>query len=534
MGKEYVVSRKIAAGGMAEVLLAARTGTSGFEKLVVLKRILPHLKDDGQFLQMFLNEARLAALLKHPNIVEIYDVERTGGDFVVVMEYLSGEDLRYIIGHLRQERQPMDVGCACRIISDAAAALHFAHTATDMDGKPMSVVHRDVAPGNILVTYDGVTKLLDFGIAKATTRATYTVPGTMKGKFAYMSPEHIQQMPLDGRSDIFSLGVVFWELLAAQRLFKGTNDAAVLKQVMERDIPPPSAFNPDLPAALDEIVMSCVDRDYNKRTPSARALREQLEELLTQTGRYVTTSQVAEWMKDTLPWRFHQRKEMERAVVREARSGASGVRPAVPSTSTPVIGQLGGGSMPLFPGSRTATGSRPGGSEPSLPAPAPPSGPAAMSQASYANYGYAPPTRPRSALTIVAISAGITLFLVCLAVGFYFLGRHLNSEPAFLVVHAVPEGSMLKVDGQLRSAGVGAAGVRAAVVPSQRASVGQQARSHPARDNADGSRHRHAACLFYFAACTAMTPRRPAKSDVANLATEIPPLSRRNKGVRWR
>lgn len=470
MGKEYVVSRKIAAGGMAEVLLAARTGASGYEKLVVLKRILPHLKDDGQFLQMFLNEARLAAMLKHPNIVEIYDVERTGGDFVVVMEYLSGEDLRYIIGHLRQERQPMDVGVACRIISDAAAALHFAHTASDMDGKPMSVVHRDVAPGNILVTYDGVTKLLDFGIAKATTRATYTVPGTMKGKFAYMSPEHIQQMPLDGRSDIFSLGVVFWELLAAQRLFKGTNDAAVLKQVMEREIPPPSAFNPDLPPALDEIVMRSVERDYTKRTPSARHMREQIEDLLIQTGRYVTTSQVAEWMKDTLPWRFHQRKEMERAVVREARNGTSGVRPAVPGAGPPVIGQIGSTSLPLFPGSRTTPGAHPEGATPvgGSSMPSMPSMPSAPSQPAYGTYMYPPAPQQRSALMIVLISAAITLLLVGLAVGFYFLGRHLNAAPAFLVVHAVPENSLLKVNGQLRSTGVGAAGVQIAVPPNQR------------------------------------------------------------------
>jgi serine/threonine protein kinase len=460
---------------MAEVLLAARTGASGFEKLVVLKRILSHLKEDGQFLQMFLNEARLAALLKHPNIVEIYDVERSEGDFVVVMEYLSGEDLRYLIGHLRQERHPMDIGVACRIISDAAAALHFAHTATDMDGKPMSVVHRDVAPGNILVTYDGVTKLLDFGIAKATTRATYTVPGTMKGKFAYMSPEHIQQMPLDGRSDIFSLGVVFWELLAAQRLFKGTNDAAVLKQVMEREIPPPSAFNPDLPPALDQIVLSCVERDHNKRPASARQVREQLEELLVQTGRYVTTSQVAEWMRDTLPWRYHQRREMERTVVREARNGApSGMHAALPQGNAPsaAIGRGMTGSVPLFPGSRTATGSSGGHSAPSAPAVVQHPGSISTlsaqqpSMPSYA--GYAPPPAQRSALLIVAISATITLLLVGLAVGFYLLGRHLNAKPAYLVVHAVPEGSRLKVNGQPSADGVGAAGVKVAVRPSTR------------------------------------------------------------------
>ena len=228
---------------MAEVLLARQQGIAGFEKLVVIKRILPQLRGDGRFVEMFLNEARLAAALHHPNIVEIYNIDRETEDFFIVMEYLSGEDLRLILRRAKREDFRIPVAIACRIIADAVAGLDFAHSATDTQGRPLGLVHRDVGPTNIMVTYTGTTKLLDFGVAKANVHNIYTKPGTLKGKYGYASPEQVQHHELDSRSDIFSVAVVMWEMLTIRRLFRGDSPGEVLKAVMERQIPPPSSYN---------------------------------------------------------------------------------------------------------------------------------------------------------------------------------------------------------------------------------------------------------------------------------------------------
>ena len=318
---KYKFARRIAVGGMAEVLLARQQGLAGFEKLVVVKRILPQLRDDGRFVEMFLNEARLAASLRHPNIVEIYDVVRDHDDFFIVMEYLSGEDARTILRRARREDFAVPVGVACRVVADAASGLEYAHTSVGRDGKPLGIVHRDVGPTNLLVTYTGVTKLLDFGLAKANVHNIYTKPGTLKGKYGYASPEQVQHQELDARSDVFSLAVVLWELLTVRRLFSGRTPAEVLQAVMERRVPPPSAFNPLVPRELDEVVAAALQRDRDRRTASAQALCAQLEQVLEKLRLHAGKHQVGSWMQTALAEHYDERREVEQAVVAGTEGG---------------------------------------------------------------------------------------------------------------------------------------------------------------------------------------------------------------------
>jgi len=315
---KYKPIRRVAIGGMAEVLLASQQSLAGFERLVVIKRILPHLRDDQEFVQMFLDEARLAATLQHPSIVETLDVYRQDETFNVAMEYISGEDLRYVIGRARKREIQIPVEVACRIITDIASALDYVHAATDADGRPLKIVHRDVAPSNIILGYSGLAKLIDFGIAKAQISHIYTRPGTLKGKFAYMSPEQIQHKELDGRSDVFSLSIVLYELLTATRLFKGPSQAAVLQSVMERPFTPPSEMVPKVPKALDKIVLAGLVRDRDKRI-HAGAMHDLLEKLLGSEVPVAGHKQVSTWMKEALKDRWEHRVVLERAVVAAAR-----------------------------------------------------------------------------------------------------------------------------------------------------------------------------------------------------------------------
>ena len=317
----YSFARRIAVGGMAEVLLTLQQGIAGFEKLVVVKRILPQLRDDGRFVEMFLNEARLAASLRHPNIVEIYDVVRDHDEFFIVMEYLSGEDVRTIFKRARREDFAVPVGVACRMIADAASGLEYAHTAVGSNGEPLGIVHRDVGPTNLLVTYTGVTKLVDFGVAKANVHNIYTKPGTIKGKYGYSSPEQVQHQELDARSDVFSLAVVLWELLTGRRLFTGKTPAEVLQAVMEKRILPPSALNPRVPRELDEVLAGALHRDRDRRTQSAQDLLTQLDSVLGNLRLHVGTHQVGSWMKTVLSEFYDERREVEQEVI----AGGSGV-----------------------------------------------------------------------------------------------------------------------------------------------------------------------------------------------------------------
>jgi serine/threonine protein kinase len=303
---------------MAEVYLAVQRGLAGFEKPVVIKRILPHLCQDEQFVQMFLDEARLAASLSHSNIVQIFDVQKDAESFFVAMEYISGEDLRFILGKFRSSKDMLPVPIACQIGIDIATGLQAAHESTDPEGKEQGIIHRDIAPSNVIVSFDGNAKLVDFGVAKANVHNIYTRPGALKGKLAYNSPEQIQRKDLDARTDVFSLGIVLWELLTSRRLFKGPSEAAVLRTVMEAPVEPPSSINKNVSKDLDDLVLNALKRNRSARTATAAEITSGLELVLKKAGETTSPHAVSDWMKSAFADRLNRRKTIEQEMAQQA------------------------------------------------------------------------------------------------------------------------------------------------------------------------------------------------------------------------
>jgi serine/threonine-protein kinase len=276
----YEILSNFALGGMAELLLARLAGPNGFERAVVIKRILPQFSQHPPFVQMFLEEGRVAARISHPNVVQVHELAQEGGDLFLVMEYLQGESLAGVARRLHARALTLSPTLAAYIVAAASAGLHAAHELCDANGRPMDVVHRDVSPQNLFVTYDGGVKVLDFGIAKVSDRVSQTEQGTIKGKLEYMSPEQARGEPLDRRSDVFGLGVVLHELLAQRRLFRRPNPVATWNAVCQDPIPPPSEFNAACPPALDAICLKALARDPSLRFQSALELRRALLEWL--------------------------------------------------------------------------------------------------------------------------------------------------------------------------------------------------------------------------------------------------------------
>jgi serine/threonine protein kinase len=294
---KYVLIRKLAEGGMAEIFLAKQTGAEGFERDVVIKCMLDHFTQHREFVSMFLDEARLAARLHHPNIVQITDLGVADNRYFICMEYLAGEDLEAVFAATQSTGQGVPIPIAARIILSVLEGLEFAHGYQEQ-GRSVELVHRDISPSNIFVTYQGTVKVLDFGIAKASSRMTQTQPGLLKGKWGYMSPEQARgEQQLDARSDLFSLGVTFHELLTARRVFERDTELGVLLALMDQPIPPPSAHRPDVPPALDRIVMKALERRREDRYASAAEMRADLEEFLRGTASIPGVSQLAQYMQ---------------------------------------------------------------------------------------------------------------------------------------------------------------------------------------------------------------------------------------------
>jgi TonB family protein len=278
---QYEILERIASGGMAELYRARRSGVEGFQKIVAIKKILPHLADNEGFITMFADEAKLAAQLNHPNIVHIYDLGKIeGGGYFIAMEHVEGRDLRAILDSARELGTPLPVPLAVYIASKVASALDYAHRRRDAEGRDLHIVHRDVSPQNILISYEGDIKLCDFGIAKAASKVSQTESGALKGKIQYMSPEQAWGKPIDRRSDLFSLGSVLYELLTEQKLFHGDSDLTVLENVRRANAEPPSAANPDVPKALDAVVLRALAKEPEDRYANASDLLRDLEQVL--------------------------------------------------------------------------------------------------------------------------------------------------------------------------------------------------------------------------------------------------------------
>jgi serine/threonine protein kinase len=325
----YVVFERIGIGGMATVHRAVERGIEGFERVVALKRLLPHLAEDGDFVRSFVREAKLASQLQHINICQIYELGRVGPVYFISMEHIDGHDVRQLLRQARRRAGPPPVHVAIAILLDLCDALDYAHSCTDENGEPLGLVHRDVSPSNVLIASSGHVKVIDFGIAKATSQKQRTATGRVKGKLAYMAPEAIRGAGLDARSDIFSTGVIAHELLTARPLFACKNDYDTLTRVQKVEVDPPSAENSDVPPELDAIVLKALAKDADKRWTSAAELRDALDQVRQQHHLNATNREVKSWIS----WAFSEdaTTELGRPGSRSHRSAPKIVVPPTPS-----------------------------------------------------------------------------------------------------------------------------------------------------------------------------------------------------------
>jgi serine/threonine protein kinase len=297
----YEVLGRLARGGMAELYVAKRVGLEGFQKVVVLKRILPHLAENPEFVEMFLAEARLAATLEHPNIVHVSDIGKDGGDFFFTMAYIHGKDLLAILRRCAMLRQRFPLSHAITVALQICAGLHHAHEQVDWQGRPLGIVHRDISPANVLVTWHGNVKVVDFGIAKAAAQTGVTQVGVRKGKASYMSPEQCRANDVDRRTDIWAIGVVLFEITTMTRLFKADNELAIMHRIVTGDVPMPHAIVPDYPPQLAQIVMRCLELDPARRYPTAQALRRDLETFAHDQRIATSTDGLGEFLRELYP-----------------------------------------------------------------------------------------------------------------------------------------------------------------------------------------------------------------------------------------
>ncbi len=293
---KYILTRKLAMGGMAEIFRAKTVGAEGFEKEIVIKRILPHYTEDDDFVKMFIDEANVASKLQHANIVQIFDFNVQDGSYYIAMEYVEGKDLKKVVETGIKRGKPLTPAQCVWIIMEVAKGLHYAHVKTHK-GKPLNIVHRDISPQNAMISFSGEVKLMDFGIAKAASRSTKTVAGTVKGKCAYMSPEQARGKPLDGRSDLFALAVVLWEMLTHKRLFLGDSDFVTLSNVLKQEAPPPSSINPDVPPELDAIVLKALAKDRDQRHKDVEAFHRELTRWFYSSVTDLDAVALGPWMK---------------------------------------------------------------------------------------------------------------------------------------------------------------------------------------------------------------------------------------------
>lgn len=300
----YELLARLATGGMGEIFLARLEGAAGFEKLFVVKRILPHLADDARFRQMLISEARLASKLSHANICQVYELGEEAGQLYIVMEYLEGITLLPLLRKASKEQFPLEFGLIAAVIQQTTDALHYAHELTSRDGEHLGLVHRDVSPSNIFLTESGVAKILDFGIAKVKDASANTQTGTVKGKYAYMAPEQLRGGTLDRRADVFALGVVVYEMIALRRLFQRSTDYLTFRALMEQPVPDIRRYRPDIPEALAQVLATALERDPSKRYGSARQLGAAMLDAVAPTGRIWTQGEISDrvrsWFGDEL------------------------------------------------------------------------------------------------------------------------------------------------------------------------------------------------------------------------------------------
>jgi hypothetical protein len=295
---KYLLLERLNVGGMAEVFAAKSFGVEGFERILAIKKILPTMAEDQEFITMFIDEARISAQLSHANIVHIHDFGKHDEAYYIAMEYVSGKDLRALLERFRRRRELMPTAMAVFIATRICEGLDYAHRKKDVRGQPLGIIHRDVSPQNILLSYDGEVKIIDFGIAKAAGRQQRTQAGILKGKFGYMSPEQVRGHEIDRRSDLFALGVILYELLTGEKLFVGESDFSTLEKVRQADVAAPRQFNPDIPAGLERVVLKTLARETVDRYQWASDLQEDLMRFLLAGEAIYSPKHLAAFMKD--------------------------------------------------------------------------------------------------------------------------------------------------------------------------------------------------------------------------------------------
>ena len=294
----YRLIDRLAVGGMAELFLGFTQSMHGFEKLVVLKRILPQFAENPDFVRMFLDEARLAATLDHPHIAHVYDIGEHHGSYFFSMEYVHGQSLLRVMRAVTKARRPLPLEHSLNVIIGTCSGLHYAHEKVGLDGTPLGIVHRDISPPNLILTYDGTVKVVDFGIAKAATAKSNTAVGTLKGKIPYMAPEQCRSEPLDRRSDIFSIGIILYELTVGRRLFQAETEIAIIQKITSGGFPPPTSVHPSYPGELEAIVMRALQLNPDARYSTARDLQIDLEEFAREYKLAISSARLASFMEE--------------------------------------------------------------------------------------------------------------------------------------------------------------------------------------------------------------------------------------------
>ncbi len=296
-GKYFLLDR-IAVGGMAEVFKAKTFGVRGFERLLVIKRILPHLSKDEDFVEMFIDEAKISVELSHANIVQVTDLGKIGDNYFIAMEYIDGKDLRAILKKSQSLNKSLTIEQAAFVVIEVCKGLDYAHRKkSSVTNKPLDIIHRDISPQNIMISYEGEVKVVDFGIAKTASKLNQTQAGVLKGKFGYMSPEQATGLEVDQRTDVFSTGIILFELLTGRRLFLGDTDFETLEKIKECKIPPPSLFNKDVPEELDRITLKALDKDLIKRYANVKEIQVDLTRYFYSAFPDFTASNLSSFLK---------------------------------------------------------------------------------------------------------------------------------------------------------------------------------------------------------------------------------------------
>lgn len=331
----YELIERIDVGGMAEVFKATQRGVAGFSRIVAIKRILPEIAADPEVVRMFVEEAKLAVQLSHPNIAQVFDLGEVDGRYFIAMEHIDGHSARTLWERWNERGKRLPPEAVCHIVGQVAEALHYAHFAQDPTGRPLGVIHRDVSPQNILLAFDGDVKVIDFGLAKAENRASQTRDGVVKGKLAYLSPEQAHGRPIDRRSDLFSLGICAWELLTGRRAFKRDDDRETVLAIRDGRVDPPSR-HAVIPSGLEAIVQRLLARDPELRYRTALELREDLDAFAQRRRVEFGRRNLRALMRTTFPERFAQEPGADGVFeLVEPKAGRRSVPPPPPRERRP-------------------------------------------------------------------------------------------------------------------------------------------------------------------------------------------------------